>query len=66
MSLTKGEGIIYIYNTQGSFVNSFYSARKAAEFLKIDYQVIMIYLRSGKIFKEQWILSTSFIDTNQS
>lgn len=66
MSLAKGGGIIYIYDTHGSLVNSFYSARKAAEFLKTDHQVIMRYLRSGKVFKEQWILSTSFIDTNQS
>jgi len=66
MSLAKGGGTIYIYDTHGSLVNSFHSARKAAEFLKTDHQVIMRYLRSGKVFKEQWILSTSFIDANQS
>lgn len=66
MSLAKGGGTIYIYDTHGSLVNSFHSARKAAEFLKTDHQVIMRYLRSGKVFKEQWILSTSFIDTNQN
>jgi hypothetical protein len=37
MSIVKGGGIIYVYNTQGSLVNTFSSARKALVFFNSNY-----------------------------
>ena len=62
MSAAKGGGIIYVYNSdKSSLVNSFPSARKAAEFFKVRHKTIKRYSLNGLIFKEQWILSTSLI-----
>lgn len=61
MSIVKGGGIIYVYDLQGSLINSFSSARKAAKFFSTNYQAIMRYVRNGEIFKEQWKLSSTLI-----
>ena len=58
MSITKGTAI-YVYDTQGTLVNSFTSARKAAEVLERNNHTIMKYARNGNIFKDKWKLSTS-------
>jgi hypothetical protein len=42
-------------------VNTFCSARKTAAFFNTNHQLIMRYVRDGKIFKEQWFLSMSLI-----
>lgn len=42
-------------------VNIFCSARKAAASFNTNHQLIMRYVRDGKIYKEQWFLSTSLI-----
>ena len=61
MCVAKGGGTIYVYDTQGSLINTFCSARKAAASFNTNHQLIMRYVRDGKIFKEQWFLSTSLI-----
>jgi group I intron endonuclease len=61
MSIVKGGGIIYVYDLQGSLINSFSSARKAAKFFSTNHQAIMRYVRNGEIFKEQWKLSSTLI-----
>lgn len=61
MSIVKGRGTIYIYDIHGSLIDSFSSARKAAEFFNTNHQAIMRYIRNGEIFKEQWFLSSSLI-----
>jgi len=52
---------IYLYDTQGSLVITFSSARKVGEYFNCTHQTIKRYALNGKIFKEQWILSTSLI-----
>ena len=61
ISVTKGGNIIYIYDTHGSLVNSFCSARKAAEIFNCGYNTILKYLKSSKLFQKQWILFISAI-----
>jgi len=53
--------LIYLYDTQGSLVITFSSARKVGEYFNCTHQTIKRYALNGKIFKEQWILSTSLI-----
>jgi len=65
MSIAKGVGTIFVYDTQGSLVNTFISARKAAVFFNTNHQIIMRYVRNGGIFKEQWILSRSLISSDK-
>jgi hypothetical protein len=36
MSIAKGGSIIYVYDTQSILVNSFSSARKAAEYFNVN------------------------------
>jgi hypothetical protein len=40
MSVAKGGSTIYVYDSQGSLVNSFSSARKAAVHFKCSYPTI--------------------------
>lgn len=62
MSAAKGRGTIYVYNLdKTTLVNSFPSARKAAKYFNSNHNTINKYTSNGKIFKEQWILSTSLI-----
>lgn len=60
MSIAKGTAI-YVYDTQGTLVNSFSSARKAAIFFDSNFNTILKYARDGNIFKDKWKLSTSLI-----
>lgn len=60
MSAIKGT-IIYVYDSQGSLVNTFNSARKAAEYFDVSKNTIIKYAKNHQIFKENWILSTSLI-----
>ena len=50
---------IFVYDSQGSLVNSFTSARKAALHFDVSKNTILKYAQNGQIFKEQWILSIS-------
>lgn len=58
MSIAKGVGTIYVYDTQGSLVNTFTSAREAGKELNTSHQTILKYVRNGKLFRNEWILST--------
>lgn len=50
---------IYVYSSDKStIVNSFSSATKAAEHFKCHRQTIINYTKSGKLFKDLWILSS--------
>lgn len=62
MSIAKGRSLIFVYSSdKTTLLYTFYSARKAAEYLGTNHQAIMRYIRNGEIFKEQWFLSTSLI-----
>jgi group I intron endonuclease len=60
ISATKGTAI-YVYSSDGTLVYNFSSANKAAEYFNCYHKTIIRYVRNQKIFKEQWILSTSLI-----
>jgi group I intron endonuclease len=59
MSIARGGGTIYVYDLQGTLVNSFSSARKAAEFFNCHHPAIVKHMKSGKLFQDKWILSSS-------
>jgi group I intron endonuclease len=59
MSLAKGGSTIYVYDTQGTLVNTFSSARKAAVHLECSYPTILKFAKNGLLFKDKWVLSTS-------
>lgn len=61
MSIAKGAGTIYVYDSQGSLVNTFSSAREAGKEFDTHHQTILKYARNGNIFKDKWKLSTSLI-----
>jgi group I intron endonuclease len=52
---------IFVYDTQGSLVNSFSSGRKAALHFKVDNKTIMKYVRNNELFQDLWKLTTSLI-----
>jgi group I intron endonuclease len=58
MSIAKGTAI-YVYDTQGSLAYIFSSARKAAEHFGCSYPTILKFAKNGKLFQEEWLLSTS-------
>jgi group I intron endonuclease len=60
MSLAKGT-VIYLYDSHGSLVNTFPSARKASEHFNVSCPTILKYVRNGRIFKNQWFFSTFLI-----
>lgn len=59
MSVAKGGGTIYVYDTQSTLVNTFSSARKAAEYFNVNKGTILSYSKNGKIFQDKWILCTT-------
>jgi len=62
ISAAKGGGIIYLYSSdKSSLVNSFPSARKAAEYFNSNHHTIKRYVLNGQLFQGKWILSTSLI-----
>jgi hypothetical protein len=58
MSVAKGTAI-YVYDSNGTLVNTFSSGRKAAEHFDCSHPTILKYSINGLVFKGQWILSTS-------
>lgn len=62
ISVAKGS-FIFVYDSKGSLVNSFSSARKAAEFFHCSHLTIISYVKNGKLFKKEWILSTFMMDS---
>jgi len=59
-SATRGTSI-FVYDIQGTLLNSFSSGRKAAEHFECSESTIMKYSRNGLVFKGHWILSSSLI-----
>lgn len=59
MSIAKGGRTIYVYDTNDLLVNSFCSARKAAEFFNSSHPTIKRYCSNSNLFQGKWILSTS-------
>jgi group I intron endonuclease len=57
MSIARGIAI-YVYSKDGLLINNFPSAREAGIFFDTHSKTILRYLKSGKIFKEKWILSS--------
>lgn len=58
ISVSKGGGTIYVYDSKGSLVNIFNSTREAGKFFNCSHVTIYKYLKNGKLFKKQWIFST--------
>jgi group I intron endonuclease len=54
--ITQGT-TIFVYSKDDIFINSFYFIREAAKYYSCTHQTISRYLKSGKLFKNEWILS---------
>jgi group I intron endonuclease len=59
MSKALGTQIFVYSSDRSSLLYTFNSARKAAEHFKVCCNTILKYSKSGKLFKNEWILSTS-------
>jgi group I intron endonuclease len=58
MSISKGGGTIYVYNLdKSSLVNTFPSARNAAKYFNVGKDTILRNIKSGKLFKGEYLLS---------
>ena len=55
ISATQGSAI-FVYDSQGSLVNTFISVRKAVLHFDVSKTTILKYTQNGEIFKEQWKL----------
>ena len=60
ISATQGTAV-FIYDSEGLLVNTFSSARKAAEYFNTSHITIMRYIKNGRQFKANWTLSTFLI-----
>lgn len=58
MSIAKGTTIYLYTQDKSQLINTFTSARKAAEFFKTTHRVILNHAKNELIFKEQWVIST--------
>jgi len=61
ISAARDGSSIFVYDTNRTLVNSFISARKAAEFFNCSHHTIIKYCKNGLIFQDKCILSSSFI-----
>jgi len=61
MSSAKGTPI-YVYVIQGTLVNTFSSARKAAEYFNCNHKIILKHAKKGLLFKDQWVLSIKLLN----
>lgn len=53
---------IFVYSKDGlTLINSFSSATKAGEYFNVSYHTILKYTKSGKLFKNEGVISTSLI-----
>lgn len=50
---------IFVYDTNGTLINTFSSFREAAKFFKSNHHTINKYAINGELFQGKWILSTS-------
>jgi group I intron endonuclease len=61
MSASRGTAI-FVYDSQGSLVNTFTSARVAAKEFDTTHKTIMRYVTNGKLlFRDKWKFSLSLI-----
>jgi hypothetical protein len=61
MSMTKDTPIFIYSSDEFILIYSFSSSKKASEFFNCSYATIIRYVKSGKIFQGQWLLSTFLI-----
>jgi len=59
MSTAKGGEAIFLYDSEGTFINTFCSTREAAKFCDCSHTSIVNYIKNGKLFQGKWILSTT-------
>jgi group I intron endonuclease len=59
LSLAKGGGIIFVYDIQDTLVNTFSSARKAAEHFNSNHSTILKYVKNENLFRGKWRLTFS-------
>jgi hypothetical protein len=59
ISSALGGGTIYVYNSEGTLVNTFCSTRKAAEEFGCSHVTIANYIKNGELFQDKWILTLS-------
>jgi group I intron endonuclease len=59
MSISKGGGTIFVYDSDSTLVNTFCSTREAAKFFNCSHTLIANYIKNGKLFQGKWILSTT-------
>jgi len=57
---------IYVHDSEGSLVNTFSSARKAAEHYNSSHSTIIKHVKNNKLFQSKWFLSYSKIFTGGS
>jgi len=50
ISIARGGGTVYVYNTQGLLINCFSSARKAGLHFDVTFSTIFKYAQNGQIF----------------
>ena len=58
ISATRGI-TIYVYDTKGTFVNTFSSTRRAALHFECSQTLIMKYLKNGKLLNNNWYISNN-------
>jgi group I intron endonuclease len=58
--MATAKGIpIFVYDSNGSLINNFSSAKEAGKYFNVDSKTIFNYCSNDKLFKKQWILSMS-------
>jgi group I intron endonuclease len=63
ISIAKGGGSIFVYSSnKKTLLNTFYSARKAAEHFNTSHSIILKHARNGTLYKEQWIFSMKLLE----
>jgi group I intron endonuclease len=60
ISATQGTAI-FVFDSVGTLINSFTSARKAAIYFECSQSTILKYAQNGKKFQGNWILSISLV-----
>jgi group I intron endonuclease len=61
ISASRGTAI-FVYDTNGTLINTFSSARQAEKVFNSSKDTILKYARNGQLFQGKWKLSTSLIN----
>jgi group I intron endonuclease len=59
ISANLGTAIFVYCSKELTLINSFSSANKASKHFKVSCPTILKYVKSGELFQEKWILSTT-------